>query len=201
MISLCFRKIPSPPPTQPLCENESEIPVHTRGIQTCVGTPRRNPHLHGPARFICTSPSFSNSPSPQPGLREGSRVPSVFRPTARPRVVHLPHPSSHRAHHAIPQHAGRHSLLRAFAPAVLAVQNALSHMSAWLTPSPPSGFCKNVIFSGRPFLITLFTAPQHTACHHPALPFSKVPATIRHAVCLTEVTVQCFSLPSKRKAL
>lgn len=102
MISLCFRKIPSPPPAQPLCENESEIPVHTRGIQTCVGTPRRNPHLHGPARFICTSPSFSNSPSPQPGLREGSRVPSVFRPTARPRVVHLPHPSSHRAHHAIP---------------------------------------------------------------------------------------------------
>lgn len=201
MISLCFRKIPSPPPPS-RCVRMNQRSQSTQGVsrpvwgpQDVIPTSTALLASSVPARHLAIHPRLSLGSGKAAGCRLCSVRPPVLGLSIclTPPAIALITP--------FPQHAGRHSLLRAFAPAVLAVQDALSHMSAWLTPSPPSGFCKNVIFSGRPFLIALFTAPQHTACHHPALPFSKVPATIRHAVCLTEVTVQCFPLPSKRKAL
>lgn len=143
------------PPLPQLLRETGRHPVYTRGIQTCVGTSRDSTHLHSPC-FICTGPSFSRSPSPPPQLwgevrmravcTLSDRIPSGF-PSALP---------------LWPQWSSCHSSsIPGIAP-TSGPLHLLLPLSGMLFPSYLLGsvFCKNVTFSVKPFLITLFKRPH-----------------------------------------
>lgn len=121
-------------------------PFHTShpGLGTPRGTspaPRPLRHLHWPITSQMTLISASTLGREQgPASVPSDLISSCFF-SASP--LQPQRPSCHSSNTP-----GIYTHLRAFAPAIPSVWNALSQISAWPTPSPPSDFCKNAIFPG-----------------------------------------------------
>lgn len=136
-------------PPRLLCESQSETATPHKGIQASGGSKRHIPGATAPA-----SPGRAHHVANHPhlqlhsGRRAGSHLSSTW-PSLLLVSPLLPH-SGNRGHLASLQTC---QALQPPQGPCTCCSLCLSQISAWLTASPPSDFCRNVFSSITPFTV------------------------------------------------